>query len=235
MDSNLFNKKLSKISFIAEGLSSETSLSALERDLLLSYIRELYEIALDTQSAPKVTASVAKASNTPKEKHEEVPVTIQDKAPLVEKEKAVSDTLITNPKSEEIHPKEEKVVESPEPKDIELPVSLSDKGLNSFSEEVRELFEDEKVQDLSDKLSLTPIKDLTRSMGINERVHYQTELFGNNREQFVEALDLLNKMDNFDQATQYILNKFIIKNEWASEKKSKVASQFIKLVKRRYM
>ena len=50
MDVNSFNKKLKKVINISETLQPPESLSALEKDLLLSYLRDLYEIVLDIDS-----------------------------------------------------------------------------------------------------------------------------------------------------------------------------------------
>ncbi|HMT71574.1 MAG TPA: hypothetical protein PKD16_15505, partial [Saprospiraceae bacterium] len=47
MDIKNFNRKLHKISSLAENANDDNDLTALEHDLLLSYIRDLYEIALD--------------------------------------------------------------------------------------------------------------------------------------------------------------------------------------------
>lgn len=51
MNIQVFNKKLQKIAALTDSVSSESTLSTLERDLLLGYIRELYDIALDDKHA----------------------------------------------------------------------------------------------------------------------------------------------------------------------------------------
>ena len=60
MDTQSFNKKLNKISALADNGNADGHFSSLERDLLLSYIRELYEIVIDEK--PNVIKSFP---NTP--------------------------------------------------------------------------------------------------------------------------------------------------------------------------
>jgi hypothetical protein len=242
MDISLFSKKLSKISVIVDSTSDGTELSPLERDLLLSYIRDLYDIALDGAPIQKP------AHKTPKVEPVYVPPVVETvvniPTPPVAKpveptvEVPIAEVKVEAPKVE--HIPVEKVIETPPVEKVQvatapIPAVTSKPNLSSHSADVQELFEEAKVNDLSDKLSLTPIKDLTRSMGINERVHNQAELFANNRDHFVEVLDALNKMENFEQATSYILSNLIDKYDWTNDKRSKQAAQFIKLVKRRYL
>lgn len=47
MDIQVFNKKLHKISALTENAVSNSRIFAAERRLILSYIRELYDIVLD--------------------------------------------------------------------------------------------------------------------------------------------------------------------------------------------
>ena len=47
MDMQNFKNKLKKIAALSDNGNSEGQFSSLEKDLLLSYIRELYDITLD--------------------------------------------------------------------------------------------------------------------------------------------------------------------------------------------
>ncbi|HMT54541.1 MAG TPA: hypothetical protein PKC06_14900, partial [Saprospiraceae bacterium] len=109
-------------------------------------------------------------------------------------------------------------------------------GKEIISQEIMdELFAEERISDLSDKLSLSPIKDLTKSMGINEKIFTQQELFGNNQQQFITTLEKLNNCQNFTEAKQYLLENVINDFGWTSEGKVKKAATFIKLVKRKFV
>jgi hypothetical protein len=255
MDSQLFNRKLAKISLLVDNTDQGSPLSTLERDLLLSYIRELYDLALEGKVMDKAGSMVPKSPVS-------APVSMPTPAPLVApKEVAVSkpieepmiEKIVSQPVSipepvrhapvieEKIEVMKPIVVEESveKPKQVEIvqissPQPLS-AGLANTSEAVRELFVVEEVHDLSEKLSLTPIKDLTKSMGINERVLMLHELFGNNKELFAETLERLNGLTNFDEASQYLIQNIIPKYDWTADKRVKAASQFIKLVRRRYL
>ena len=49
---------------------------------------------------------------------------------------------------------------------------------STFSPDMLAIFEEKPITELSDKLSQTPISDLTKAMGISERIFTVNELFG---------------------------------------------------------
>ena len=239
MDIKNFNRKLHKISSLAENANDDNDLTALEHDLLLSYIRDLYEIALDHK-----VSEPAKRENKP------VVNPITDR-PQVEQIQPVTPSVVhvlkeivveTPPqvvvaeeqtaRIEIQHIEPEKIIEKP----IEVINTPKKAGKEIISQEIMdELFAEERISDLSDKLSLSPIKDLTKSMGINEKIFTQQELFGNNQQQFITTLEKLNNCQNFTEAKQYLLENVINDFGWTSEGKVKKAATFIKLVKRKFV
>lgn len=239
MDIKNFNRKLHKISSLAENANDDNDLTALEHDLLLSYIRDLYEIALDHK-----VSEPAKRENKP------VVNPITDR-PQVEQIQPVTPSVVhvvkeivveTPPqvvvaeeqtaRIEIQHIEPEKIIEKP----IEVINTIKKAGKEIISQEIMdELFAEERISDLSDKLSLSPIKDLTKSMGINEKIFTQQELFGNNQQQFITTLEKLNNCQNFTEAKQYLLENVINDFGWTSEGKVKKAATFIKLVKRKFV
>jgi hypothetical protein len=228
MDITLFSKKLSKISVIVDNLDAHTALNTLERDLLLSYIRDLYDLALDGKALPK-HASEAKTVFTEKPYVESAKVVIATPVQQIVEISKVETILPPHPVQ---------IVQEPIIIKESVPESIIESAIKStptsMSETIRELFAEEKINDMSEKLSLTPIKDLTKSMGINEKVFALQDLFANNKDHFTEVLDTLNKLPNFNEATKYLVENVIGKYDWAADKRSKHATQFIKLVRRRY-
>lgn len=97
------------------------------------------------------------------------------------------------------------------------------------------LFEEAKVQDLSQKLSQTKVSNLRSAMGINERFLIQNELFGGNSSRFNDAIDELNSFDNFLQAKAYIIKFLAPENDWINEKRVKRAQSFVQKIRRRYL
>lgn len=256
MDIVNFNKKLNKITVLTESVS-DSDFSPLERDLLLTYIRDLYDLALGDE--PVVFKRIEK-------------VAVQPVAPKVEvsPEILVQKTIIAEsikPIIEPVQPTQvikEPVVVPPSPQTVvvEVPTTIQDPvkpaavivettakavplvdkikvatpSLNLSEQEIiNELFSEGRVNDLSDKLGLTPVQDLTKSMGINERIFTQQELFNNNPQQFNDVLTTLNGFQSFEEAKQYLINKVIPQYGWMQDDKIKKATTFIKLVKRKYL
>lgn len=238
MDIKNFNKKLTKISALTDTSSETIQLSSLERDLLLSYIRDLYDLALDNMPAKNQTF-------TPEPKTQEKPIIhTQPVATFIEEPIVPAPTKVMTPEP----PKEEVIIPTVITENIEVqkPIQIEQvaasvspdvsigKPASQSNDLIAELFADEKVSDLSDKLALSPVKDLTKSMGINERIFTQQELFGNNQTLFNDTLQRLNNCQNFAEAKQYLLDNVISTYDWTNEHKIKKAATFVKLVKRKF-
>jgi hypothetical protein len=243
MDIKSFNKKLIKISALTDTGNDNVQLSPLERDLLLSYIRDLYDLALDNQPIKHQTSSV-EIKKQEKIEAAVIDVVVTPTTQIPEEITILKETYIPPVSTPEIvePPKATVIVENIElPKvthtetviQVEIPKQVT-KPSSLNPDQIAELFADEKVTDLSDKLALTPVKDLTKSMGINERIFTQQELFGNNQMQFNETLQKLNNCQNFIEAKQYLLDNVISVYDWTNEQKIKKAATFVKLVKRKF-
>ena len=89
------------------------------------------------------------------------------------------------------------------------------------------------MSELSDRLSRTPIDDLTRCMGINEKIFTMNELFGGDSSLFNNTMSDLNKLDSLDQAKDYLVEKVALEQGWADPGKIKKADKFIKLISRK--
>lgn len=98
-----------------------------------------------------------------------------------------------------------------------------------------ELFSFSETRELSDKLRLSKLDDLSKGMGINERFLTINELFNGNHEAFDHALRHLNQLANFAEARNWIENSLIEPYGWLDEKKKKKAQVFIQLVQRKYL
>jgi hypothetical protein len=245
MDIQVFNKKLHKISALTENAISDGQFSPLERELILSYIRELYDIVLDekhpldVRQAPVVVERKAEPLSAEPIRQAETPKAAPIAEPIVVPQPVAHTVVVEEkvviPQPEPIQiQKVEEVVKAEPVKQVEIqkPSFVPNAG---SSDALAELFVDEKISDLSDKLALSPIKDLTKSMGINERIFTQQELFGNNQAHFSETLEGLNKCQSFDEAKQYLVHNVIYKYDWVAEQNIKKAVTFIKLVKRKFI
>ena len=224
-------KQLKKINQLFDNIKEDGIMSSIERDLLKSYVRSLYEKLIESEEDTTGNNKVQESSITKKEvelTEVRTPPVIKDPlADVVRNEVAVAET---NEAPETIHTAPEVIPEDKE----EVTEPVVEETTKNVPQEVLDLFEFESGKELSDKLSRSPISDLTKSMGINEKIFTVQELFGGDSSLFSSAMNALNQFTTLDQAKDYLIENVAIANNWASESKMKKASNFIKLVSRRY-
>lgn len=194
-------------------------ISKIEKDLMLNYIKQLYEAVLhpDSFTIPKLPDP----ANVPsREKNQEA---VEPKVYLPEEP-----TL-------DIKAKQNNRIEingAPEP-EIENTEGKIDEGV-TIDESLADLFSIEEATDLSQKLGLMPIKDLKKSMGINEKIFTVKELFNGDQKLFDECLDALNGFSNFEDAKKFLAIGPAMNFDWSEKEKQKKAKTFIRLIHRRY-
>ena len=64
-----------------------------------------------------------------------------------------------------------------------------------------------------EKEEIVTLRNLMSVIGLNDRFRFRHDLFSNSDELFRETIDILNKIENFDKAVDYLMNKF----EWNEE------------------
>ena len=219
---------LEKINALHKSVSLDKGdVSNIERDLMLSYIRQFYEAYLNTEtsSAPQPMSRPLAPPPPP--------------APPVEK--TVSEPL---PPRVEVEPapappppapKPEPVVEAPAPALVPPPAAAPAPApaKKTASAGVEALFRHKAAKELSEKLSQQAISDLTRAMSINDKLLYSNELFGRDMAAMNETLQQLNKLNSMEEARELLID-IAENNDWTEEERSDVAESFIKLVRRKY-
>lgn len=228
-------KQAKKITQMLENIKDEGHVSRIEKDLLLSYIRDLYEKVLNVEednkhhsnkSAPVVERSKYENPTPPAPPkpveiaevvRQEISENISIPEPTIQREPIV----IAEPKVESAPP----VVQVPEPIVDDSP---------SAPTELLELFNAAVTTELSDRLSRSPINDLTKSMGINEKIFTVKELFGGDSALFSNTMSELDKLNSLEQARDYLVKNVAVQEDWANDVKIKKAATFIKLISRRY-
>jgi hypothetical protein len=81
---------------------------------------------------------------------------------------------------------------------------------------------------------MTPIADLTKAMGINEKIFTVRELFKKDQDKFNDTIQHLNTLASFDEAKTYLMHGVAKDLGWDEPDMHKKAFNFIKLVQRRY-
>ncbi len=229
--------QLEKIIALYKSMSAdEKNISAIERDLMLGYIRSLYENFLDAApSVPSNNDNRSKPTYTPPPIPEPKPVVVEappPPPPVVERprvEPPPPPRPVEQPKSVAPPPVPEPVRHEP------TPVAPSPRSESStHSAEIEELFEAPSNKELSDRLSNTAIDDLSKAFGLNDRLLMQNELFANNKAVFDEILKDLNNASSFESAKGYLVD-FAKRYNWVGNtERQKHAKWFIKTVRRRF-
>lgn len=246
--------QLEKIIALYKSMSAdEKNISAIERDLMLGYIRSLYENFLDaTPSVSSNNDNRSKPTYTPPPVLEPVVVEAPP-PPVVERPKVETPAppVVELPKVEAPAPRPveppppPRLVEQPKPvaptpvpepvRYEPTPVAPTPRSESStHSAEIEELFEAPSNKELSDRLSNTAIEDLTKAFGLNDRLLMQNELFANNKAVFDEILKDLNNASSFDSAKGYLVD-FAKRYNWVGNSdRQKHAKWFIRMVRRRF-
>jgi hypothetical protein len=240
MDLIKIDKKLKRISTVYESFKEDGRISPLEKDLLLGYIRELYDHVSEIE-----VMSVTVSQNLP---NEPVKKTI-DQIP-------VQETII--PKKEEKLPEAQPVHAEPELKLVHTAPAIENKptqagepavtyetkkeeSVKPVSQEqpaapdgLKSVFTIVKARDISERLAMSPVADIAKAMSINDKMLILKELFGNDTAVFNESITKLNGFSSFDEAKNYLIQNIAVKYNWVQEERLEKAEAFVKLVSRRY-
>lgn len=238
MNTQQANIFLEKINNLFKNMQSG-SVSAIERDLMLGYIRRLYESFLADESAP-VPVSAVKI-NVPK-KEEEVQAYTPPRiivVPDMEPEPVVAPPprIIAVPPSVAAEMSVTEIVAEPQPlQPVAAPEQLRWQSPRDIQETETNLFEQKDVTlDPSERLTANqPIENLHSALSINEKIATLNDLFGGDHAAFNETLGALNSMMEFEQAKE-LLKKMAFRYDWASAAKEPKAKNFIKIVRRKFL
>lgn len=239
---------LEKIITLYKTMSNdEKNISPIERDLMLSYIRQLYESFLEvSQQNATPAAKVSQPTPPPVVQKVEVPKVTPPPPPVVEERpkpvyEAPKPPVIEPPKVEIEQPR---IVTPPPPVQpvhqappvVQAPPTYSapSNSYSNISSEILTLFEDKSSNELSDKLANMPIGDLTKALGFNDKLLMQNELFNGDKTAFDDILRNLNNASSFDNAKGLLIALASKYNWTVSEERKKHAQSFVKLVRRRF-
>jgi hypothetical protein len=121
---------------------------------------------------------------------------------------------------------------------VEIPTLSHQKGVKEINETVSDKQEslNDKLRkqhsDLGDMLKGTPIKDLRKAIGINDRFVFISELFRGDEPMYERSIKTINGFNIFAEAEYWINRELIVKLGWASD--SDTVVHFYQLVKRRF-
>ena len=219
------NKKIRNLIKKVEILLEEDEpLSILEKDMVLSYLRKIYELVKEEKKILNENhGSTGKVKSDATFKS-------QSKSSVVEKEVPFLNEKTTFVSQEEISSYNQ------DPAQSHSTISVPDngKGNSPIATKYDDLFENASVRDLSDKLSEYPITDLSKAFSINDKLLAINELFGGDTHYFNETVETINRKLNFEEVKSYLTLHIIQRFNWMDEAKQDTARNFLKLVRRRF-
>jgi hypothetical protein len=227
------------------------SMSAMERDLMLDYLRQLYDQVLQAKTdatlatpAPTTPATPAAKPATPPPPPPPVrnapptptappPVAppppapvMPPPAPFVPQPAPVVEIHVPEP----VVPEPAKPTPTPEP---EQPKAAPATRVDAPAA-VLALFSTKRSGELSDKLSTMPIKEIKKGLSINDRMVIVADLFGGSGELFERHIGLTQEALSFEEASQSLLSAAVAHN-WADDEKKPTALILINAVRRRFV
>lgn len=240
MSQSSADRLISRITALHKSLQLDEGgkLSAMERDLMLGYLRELYELYAEggTVRVKKVTPPPAPL---PSPEPAPAPPPYVPPAPVAEVKPPVAPPapkpapvpVAETPKPvPSPAPAPPAPTPAPDPAPQPSPAPTPPPVPTAASGPVKALFVEDPH---ANPFGRQPIKDLTRSLTINNRALFTRNLFGGDNELLNTTLRTLNSSGSV-AAAQPVLESLARRFEWTEEDKKETAREFIELVRRRY-
>ena len=89
-----------------------------------------------------------------------------------------------------------------------------------------------KASNITDQIGAQKIEDLKQAINLNDKLLYIKDLFNGYSLAYSEAIDILNRFANFEEADTFLNKNYVAKNQW--EAKPDTTTKFYALLKRRY-
>lgn len=106
---------------------------------------------------------------------------------------------------------------------------VADKYQNARTFRNETLAKSQSKNDVSSKMQAKPIQDLVKAIGVNDKFLFIRELFDGHKDQYHEAIQILNEMPSLEEAETYLQESFDF--DWDNP----VFKKFHDLIKRKFM
>lgn len=238
MDKEKARVLIHKINALYKNIDANTpGVSPLERDLMLSYLRQFYETIALSQSQNKAPVKEVQPEKEVKPIKEVQPEKEIQRVKEVQPDREMQPLnevkretgLLGRERGVANFEPEKKIVEPGAPAITPQPAEpLSDSGL-------AHLFIWQEPSNLAERLASQAITNLSFStFSMNERLLYTNDLFGKNSAEMEEAVKMINNFTHFDQAKVFLLN-IGRQHDWHKEERKEAAKSFINTVRRRFL
>ncbi len=255
---------LDKINHLMSSIAmSDNDVSALEKDLLLSYVRDLYDSVLTSSNSPN-NQSIKQKVETSLEQTKEIinehsSIEVESNPNQEDNIPSLSDLEANRHLQEQIHVHKQMPVSpvpappssqtsvvtqiEPEPLPQAAPESQREDQQSTDSnphqqpdqiKKINHLFEVPEARDLSSKLGEGKITDLHKAVGINEKLLLINKLFNRDHILYNDTIRRINSMQDYQEAKQFLMSQIALDQNWEQEDKQDIAKSFIKLVRRKF-
>ncbi len=201
-------------------------------DIMLAYVRDLYEALLTEPAAPSAVAPAREAATRPTTPPPVTRATPAPPAPAPAAPQPAEPPVVAVPTPQIAD--EVKNAEPLPPIKKSTPATPVPPSFPAPPPEAEALFEHKQAVELSERLSELPIPDLRKAIGLNDRLLLTRELFGEDSAAFEKTINTLNSFSSMEQAKAYLMEHCVIRYRWTDKKRVETAKKFIKLVRRRY-
>ena len=103
--------------------------------------------------------------------------------------------------------------------------------INDDKKSFNDLLKENKIE-VASQLTETPIKDLRKAIGINDKYVFINELFKGNETLYENSIKTINNLSVFPEADQWIKSELITQQQWNTQ--SDIVKHFNHLVRRRF-
>lgn len=100
--------------------------------------------------------------------------------------------------------------------------------------DIHALFDDSQADEAAGKWGSTPIQDISKSIGLNDKISMIKELFNDDHHAFNNSLTQLNSLGSYNEAKDYMMRNLVTVFKWNEGNKIERAKQLINLVRRRF-
>lgn len=201
----ILTKDIQDIEKLVGNLRNSKDDSAIELDLALSKLRNVYEILtmikadrLQELISDKPMQEQPSAKTAPSAKPE--PAAIQEPVPEPEPTPA--------PEPESIPAPEPEPTPAPEPESKPVDSSILAEKFSAESS-INENLAEKRGNDIDTKLIGQPIDNISRNIGINDRFLIIRELFKGDSDQFSNLVSRLDSAENYQVATGILEKQFV--------------------------
>lgn len=200
--------ELDRIKKIITQYDEPAMIPKIERDILLSAIRDLYQKLISLPDTIRDTKEPEKVIPPEKQSQEEVPE--QDDMIEFINEKQSDDEIISEKKSqvEDLHEKEADQKKKADEKQKDKIKTLAERFQGNSHYVYESLSEKSKQENISSKLQSKPIADIAASIGVNDKFKLIRDLFNGDAESYKKTIEILNNSTNFNEAFNYISTNF---------------------------